>query len=115
MTTTSKVVLNPDILQQILHQPETGKALQVITDAMASDAKSHSPVEHGDYRDGIHGVVWSDSTGFHGALVGDNFKTVFIEHGVTGAGRSGDVSYPARHVFLNASRSVGLETNEELA
>jgi hypothetical protein len=112
---TSHLDLNPDILQQILRQPETGKALQVITDAMAADAKQHAPVEHGDYRDAIIGRVWQDSLGWHGALVGDNFKTVFIEHGVTGAGRSGDVNFPALHIFLNASKSTGLKTNEELA
>lgn len=112
---TSNLDLRPDILAQVLKQPETQAALKLITDTMASDAKQHAPVEHGDYRDGIHGTVWEDSLGWHGAIVGDNFKTVFIEKGVTGAGRSGDVSFPALHVFLNASKAAGLDTNQELA
>lgn len=101
-----------EIMRALVHEDSYRAAMTTVGNVLASEAKSRAPVEHGDYRDGIHGQVWSDSDGHHVALVGDNFKTVFIEKGVHGAGAGGNVNFPAHRVFLLSAQSLGLNMNE---
>lgn len=100
------------IMRDLVHEDSYGRAMVHVVGVLAQDAKQHAPVEHGDYRDGIVGRTFKDTDGWHAALVGTNFKTVWIEKGVTGAGAAGDINFPAHRVFLGAAQRGGLNTSE---
>jgi hypothetical protein len=55
--------------------------LRTLTDVAAAFARANAPERTGDYRSGIRARVDLESEGYVGYVIGEDFKTVWIELG----------------------------------
>jgi hypothetical protein len=55
--------------------------LRAITDLSAAASRALAPERTGNYRDGIRGQIDLESEGYVGYVIGEDFKTVWIELG----------------------------------
>ena len=90
---------------QVRRSTEARRAMEQIARAGAAAAQRLAPVLSGDYRDGIDAVVESVGGAWVAAVVGRDFKTLWIERGA----RSPDYTTPAQHVIRRGVETTGVK------
>src|SRR4051812_7768685 len=96
-----KFVPNPKARLEIQRSPAMAAFLKTHVEAAAEYARSIAPVESGDYRDGIEADVGVVGPLAEGRIIGNDWKTIWIEKGTS--------ERAAHAVLRRAADSAGIK------
>ncbi len=95
-------------IEELARSADLEDGIRDLLEQALTVARAIAPIRSGNYAAGLHVELELSADGWVGYLIGDDFKTRWIELG-TGPNRYMPGGFPAMQVIRNACESVGIE------